>query len=186
MKKTIAIALSVLLFSGSLFSSEKWPENSIYQLESKWKNHLSKELKLEFLGGSVYILAMVYTGCKHTCPLIISKLMAIRRALPKSDQKKIKLVLVSFDSKNDTPKALASYKEKRGMDDNWVLLTGDRSGIRKLAAILGVSYKEESDGSFLHSNVFTTIDKNGVIAAKVEELNGNIEDMVTKIKTILQ
>jgi protein SCO1/2 len=94
------------------------------------------------------------------------------------------MALISFDPRGDTPAALNAYKQKRALDDNWILMTGKKSGIRQLAAVLGVSYKEESPGVFSHANVLSVIDRQGVIVSQINQLNGRTDDMVAKISQL--
>lgn len=169
------------VFAQAALANDEWPEMSLFHMNSKWKDHQGKALKLHDLAGETTLVAMVYTSCEHTCPMIVSKLFAVKKALPKKYRNKLKLALISFDPKGDTPAALAAYKEKRNLDDNWTLMTGDQSGIRKLAAVLGVSYKKESDGVFSHSNILSVVAKDGVVVSQINELNTPTTDMVDTI-----
>lgn len=175
------IIMLTLLFSGMLQAGNDWPEMSIFHLDSNWKNDLGQDMKLKKMAGDVTLVSMVYTSCEHTCPMIVSKLLRVKKALPKAAQKNLKMVLISFDPERDTPKALHAYKQKRGLGDNWTLMSGEKSGIRQLAAVLGVSYKEESKGVFSHSNVLSVIGPNGEVASHIEGLNASTDDMVQKI-----
>ena len=47
-------------------------ENSIYQLESVWKNETGKKMMLNELKGKKQIMAMVFTSCTYACPLIVN------------------------------------------------------------------------------------------------------------------
>lgn len=181
--KYIFITLLLTLSTFAMSAKKTWPEMSLFHMDSKWQNHTGKTVGLDSLSGNITLVAMVYTSCEHTCPMIISKLQKVKRLLPKKDQKKVKLALISFDPEGDTPKQLAKFKKQRKLGDNWSLLTGKNSGIRKLAAVLGVSYKKEAEGVFSHSNVISVLGKDGVVESQINELNENAEDMV---KTIIK
>ena len=94
--------MKVLLFGAILFYGflclgkvSEMSEMSIFHLSSKWKNESGKEMKLkEFFMGKPTLIAMVYTSCKHTCPMITSKVIRIQRKLPGPMQKKIQLALI--------------------------------------------------------------------------------------------
>jgi protein SCO1 len=43
------------------------------------------------------------------------------------------------------------------------LLHGDEESVREIAALLGVKYKQEADGSFAHSNLVTILNSEGEI-----------------------
>lgn len=180
--KKILILSVVLLFSVSSFAKEKsFPEMSLFHLDSSWTNDNNKTLKLKSLENEVSIMAMVYTTCQHTCPMIMSKILDVKRKLPKDISKKVKMVLVSFDPERDTPENLKKYREKRKLNSQWILLTGKDSGIRSLAAVLGVNYKDEGDGIFSHSNVISVVNKEGVVVERIDSLQQPIDGMVKKI-----
>jgi protein SCO1/2 len=72
------------------------------------------------------------------------------------------VVLVSFDPGNDTPQALKAASELRHLDiTRWTLARTDVESVRKLAAVLGVQYREISPGEFNHSAVISVLDKEG-------------------------
>jgi len=177
--------LALLIFSVQTASAgENITEMSIYHLNDNWKNHNSEIVQLKKFSGNVIVAAMVYTSCQHTCPMITSKILNIRKSLPKNIENKVLYLMLSFDSIKDTPKKLKAYKEKRGLDDQWVLLTSDESSVRKLAGVLGVNFKKTSDGGFSHSNIISLIDQKGVIVNQITGLNQPIEDMVEQIKKL--
>jgi protein SCO1/2 len=185
-KLKVLVILISITFMSNILADAKWPPMSLFHLESTWINHNSKEIKMENLSGRPSIIAMVYTSCEHTCPMIIAKLIEIQKSIKEKERKNINLVLVSFDPDADTPKALSAYKKQRVLSDEWSLFTGKKTAIRSLAAILGVSYKEISKGVFSHSNVITLLNKNGEIISQIRELNEDIEDMSIKVKKLLK
>jgi len=81
----------------------------------------------------------------------------------------------------DTPPSLAQYRIQRSLDAQWRLLHGDNDGIRELAALLGVKYRQEADGAFSHSNVMTVLDPRGEIAYQRLGLNGGIDETVAAL-----
>lgn len=180
--KNIMVSALLILSNGIYAKDIKYNENSIFNLKSEWVTHLNETVGLEHLKNKLSIVAMVYTSCEHTCPMIIAKLSRIKKSLAKSDQDKITMVLISFDPKRDTAANLAKYKTKRGLDESWILMTGKEYGIRNLAAILGVSFKEESEGNFSHSNIITLIDGEGVIKYQLNDLSEDHTAMKIEIE----
>jgi hypothetical protein len=47
-----------------------------------WTNHDGRSLDLAELRGETVVLAMVYTSCTMTCPLITREMQSVQRALP--------------------------------------------------------------------------------------------------------
>lgn len=140
------------------------PEDSIYRLDSQWVNQDNKQMRLSELKGRVQILAMVYTSCQYVCPLIVSDMKRIQKALPEKLKGQVGLVLVSFDPERDTPEKLKKYSQDRNLDPaHWTLLHGQPDGILDLAAVLNVKFKKEVGGDFVHSYVISILDPQGVV-----------------------
>jgi protein SCO1/2 len=166
------------------------PGNSIYQLKSNWKNQDGKVVNLSALRGKIEVIAMFYSNCTYACPLTINDMKKIDYNLPKALRKNVGFVLVSFDSKRDTPRVLKTVakdqqlEEMANFDDtpHWQLLTGRSSDVRSLAAVLGVKYKRQSNGDFLHSSQITVLNTKGEIVYKHIGLNQSIDDVVHAVE----
>lgn len=177
---TILTTLSCAFAVAKTSSSEKkLNPNSIYNLSSTWTNHNSEKKVLSDFQGQQLLIAMVYTSCQHTCPLITNKLKKIVDSNKKT--KKLKVLMVTFDPDRDTPEALNKYFKKMKLNDNWILLTGRESDIRELAAVLGVNYKKDSAGEFSHSNIITLLSPDGVIKAQLQSLGEDISSIVKSV-----
>ena len=157
-------------------------DNSVYQLESKWKNTENQTVALKSLMGKKEILAMVYTNCAYACPLIVNDMKKIESQIKRND---VHYVLISIDPKRDTPETLKKFAEKNNLDlTKWHLLSGTEDGISELAAVLGFRYKKDSDGNFSHSNIISVLNENGEIAYQHFGLNQDINDVLNEIKTM--
>jgi len=170
---------------GTLAAAADWPEMSIYHLDGIWKNHEGKDTKLSDLSGKPVVMAMVYTTCQHTCPMITSKIQQIRKSIPERQQKNVRYALVSFDPEGDTPSVLSAYIKKHKLDEHWILLTSSDLEVRKVAGVLGVNYKKTPDGGFSHSNVIALLDKGGVLITKMERLNQDTSMVTEKLKLLV-
>ena len=193
MKLQTIVGLSIIFSTlvGCLPSEKKQvvikvPEMSLFHIDSEWKDQNSKPFHMKDMSGQVALISMVYTSCEHTCPMIVAKLNAIKKKLPKNQKNKLKFLLFSFDSEGDTPEVLKKYKAKQGLDNNWTLLNANESTIRELAAVIGVNYKKEQDGQFSHSNVISVLGKSGLIVSQIDELNKSTDDLVKAINKELQ
>jgi len=140
-------------------------DRSLYLLDSKWTSDVGREIKLGALRGRPQIVAMFFTHCEYACPILVSELKTIESRLPAAVLGKVDFLLVSIDSKRDTPGELAAFREKRQLTrERWTLLHGEADDTRELAALLGVSYAEDSRGQFAHSNIITLLNAEGEIA----------------------
>lgn len=163
----------------SQLKNEKAGDNSIYQLESIWKTESGKKITLNDLKGKKQIMAMIFANCTYACPLIVNDMKKIESKISRSD---VNFLLVSIDSKRDTPEALTQYAKTNNLDlKRWHLLTGDENGISELAAVLGFKYKKELDGSFSHSNIINVLDENGEVAFQHFGLNQDVQDVIEAI-----
>ena len=158
---------------------------SVYQVDASWNSHQNTQLQLSELQGQPVIMSMIYGSCTTACPVLVHDVKRLFTSLDNDTQKQVKLVIVSFDTDRDTPEALAEYvKQYQLSNDNWLFLNGSEQDIRTLATVLGVRYRQRPDGDFDHSNLITILDKQGVIAERIEGLSQPMEKpatMVTKL-----
>jgi protein SCO1/2 len=182
---TLSLALAVGLVAPLLAEAAE-AQNSVYQLNGKWKNAEGKEISLgeEFRGNPV-VVTMAYTKCTYTCPLIVKKLKEIESALGKNP--KVRFLLISFDTKNETPETMAAFMKEKDLDPTrWKMVTGKTSGsVREMAALLEINYKEEANGHFSHSNVISLLDKEGVIRASLKGIAADHAPLVKEAKNSL-
>ena len=135
---------------------------SLYDLRSEWRDQRGHVVRLPALAGKVRVVAMVYTSCQVTCPLIVADLKRIERALPPDRRGDVGFVLVSIDPERDTPGQLAAWAERTELDPaRWTLLAGDDEAVRELAASLDVRYQAQPDGELAHTNAVTVLDHAG-------------------------
>jgi len=153
---------------------DTFSKESLYQSEATFTTDAGKPFRLGQLRGQPVVLTMFFASCGYACPLLVTDMQSIRAQLPAEMRDKARFVLVSFDVARDTPAALAQYRAQRALDDQWVLLHGDEESVREIAALLGVKYKQEADGSFAHSNLVTILNPEGEIVHQRTGLQGGL------------
>ena len=149
-------------------------KESIYQLDARFTDDSGHAFTLGELHGRPVVLDMFFASCGYACPLLVTDMQAIRAQLPAGVRERTAFVLVSFDVARDTPAALAQYRAQRALDGQWTLLHGNEDAVRELAALLGVKYKQEADGSFSHSNILTILNPQGEIVHQRIGLKGGL------------
>lgn len=190
MKNVLAKILSAgIYFALICICSSAYAEEeniSIYDLKDQWLDVSGKPVTIGIGRGSWVLMAMVYTSCPNACPMTISKLKTIESSLSKSNSTKVKIVLASFDPKNDLPKKLAKYAQTRGLDpQKWIFLSPPNDHVaRTLAVALGINYKSLGDGDFSHSNIITLVDPKGVAVAKMESLTAPVDPILNALNGI--
>jgi len=163
-------------------SASAYSARSIYQVESTWITATEQSLHLGHLQGKVQVLAMVYTTCESACPIIVSLMQRIEAALPPELHSQVGFVLVTWIQKRDTPSVLSAYSAKMHLDPaSWSLLSGRPDDVMELAMLLGITYKRDQSGGFIHSNVITVLNKAGEIVHRYEGLQ---QDMTSTLEAI--
>lgn len=163
-----AAAIAAVLAAGAMPSraaaqAAPLPARSLYRLKATWTSHTGRPVELPSLRGETVVLAMVYTSCTMTCPLITGEMQAVQRALPADVRPKVRFVLASFDPDRDSVAALRAHASKMSLDDRWLVLRAPAGDVRQLAVLLGVRYRKLPDGDFDHSNIISVLDAGGVL-----------------------
>ncbi|MFE2512375.1 SCO family protein [Streptomyces naganishii] len=87
--------------------------------------------------GRPTLLYFGYTHCPDICPLTMNNIAVAKKALPKADQDKLRVVFVTTDPARDTPAELGKWL--KGIDPQFIGLTGDFATIQAAARSVGIS-----------------------------------------------
>lgn len=140
---------------------------SIYQHDVRWATDAEDSLTLAELRGRPVALAMVYADCGTACPMIVHDMKQIGQA---ADGLPLRYVLVTLDPERDTPEHLRNFRAMHKLGDDWAMLRGSDDDIQTLAALLGVRYRPDPNGTIAHSNIITLLDADGEIVVQQEGL----------------
>ena len=138
------------------------PAGSLYALPMRFTAQDGTLLDVAELRGRPVVMAMVYLSCTMTCPVITSELQAVQGKLPPLTRARTTFVLASFDPARDSAPVAQAFAARMGLDPHWRVLTGSPASVRRLAVLLGVSYRRLPSGDFDHSNQVTVLDVDGV------------------------
>jgi protein SCO1/2 len=159
---------------------------SVYELASSWVSQRGDTLRLADLAGPVRVVAMVYTECRATCPLIVADLQRILAAVPADRQADVGVVLVSLDPDRDTPGRLAAWARATRLDPaRWTLLSGSDAAVRELAATLDVRYQPQVDGEIAHTNAITVLDARGAVVHRQAGLGEPAAETAAVVASLL-
>lgn len=191
--KTIFVCFLIELISIHSYASEsigaeksaalQRDEISLFDLKTKWKNQ--DDIVFDWVDKAYdwTILSMMYTTCESTCPLIIQKVGAFQKNLPEELKSRVRVVLLSFDPKRDTPLALKKFAKSRKIDMSHLsLLTSSEEDARTLATILDFKFKKMANGEFSHSNQFTILNRQGKIIHQSSHLGAASEVLLIQEK----
>ncbi len=121
----------------------------------------------EFLGRPL-VLNLVYTGCAHSCPLIVQTLYrAVDIAQDTFGTDAFTVVTIGFDTDIDTPDRMRAYARSQGVDlPGWHFLSADRETVDRLTREVGFIYFSSPKG-FDHLAQVTVLDAQGRVFHQV-------------------
>jgi protein SCO1/2 len=166
--------------------SSRIPDESIFNLTSKWKTQNDETIMLPDLKGKVLVIVMIYTSCKAACPRLVADMRDIEKQMPQNRLNDLIFLLISIDPEKDTPSRLNEFaKENQMTAKHWIFLQGTKSDVQEFANVLAVKYKEISPMDFSHSNIISVFDREGVMVHQQEGLGVNNKETVeTILKTL--
>lgn len=178
--KQLRVALACLLFVAASVTAAPvqapLPKDSVYQLPLQLTDQHGMSWDWRSKRGKPQVVAMFYTSCQLTCPLIVDSGKAIEHSLTPAAKARIGILLISMDPKRDTPAALMSVVNKRGLDiARWSLASPKPESVRSVAGVLGVRYRQLADGDFNHTSALVLLDRDGRIMAHTEKV-GSVVD----------
>jgi protein SCO1/2 len=91
----------------------------------------------EETAGKPTLIYFGYTHCPDICPLTMNNIAVAKKQLPKAEQDELRVVFVTTDPARDTPAELGKWL--KGIDSQFVGLTGDFATIQASARTLGIS-----------------------------------------------
>jgi SCO1/SenC len=90
-------------------------------------------------------------------------------------------VLITFDPARDDVAALKKMSQQRKLDPaHWTLARPDAASARKIAATLGIQYRQLANGEFNHTTVLILLDADGRIVARTKKL-GAVDPAFVKL-----
>lgn len=168
MKAVLALVL-VLAFGGAAHAAT--PDDSVYQLPLALTDQAGANAALDRYRGSPVLVSMFYASCPHVCPMLIATTQRLERELPEAGRGRLRVLMVSLDPARDTPPKLAELARRHNADlSRWTFARAAADDVRRLAAVLGIQYRQLPDGEFNHSSVISLLDPEGRIVARTRAM----------------
>lgn len=187
----LGLLLGALLFTlGSALDAppahaDELPGNSLHHLDVELLDQNGETTKLASYRGRPFLVTMVYASCPSACPMLITDMRRIEKALAEAVRKDLSVLVVSFDPEADTPAALMELAKKQKVDlGRWKLAAAPAEQAAELAAVLGVKYRRAGGGHWIHSSIISVVDGDGVIRGKWEGYLKTVDEpagVVTKV-----
>ena len=128
-------------------------------------NQDNKTVRLSELRDRVVVISFMYIKCPmaNMCPLTTKQFKTLQESLGDEFNKKVMLLLITFDPEADVPGALKKYGELYGADfSNWNFLTGSQEAIDKVCDDYGIIVREREHGDVIPDSIMTfVIDQKG-------------------------
>ena len=162
------------------------PASSVYQLSVPFTDQRGNTSTLEDWRGKPVMITMFYSSCQFVCPRIVEALKRTEENLG-PQRAPVPVLMVSFDPERDDVATLAAMADERRIDSKlWTLARTDARNVRKLAAMLGIQYRQLPSGEFNHSSVIILLDAEGRVVGKTSTL-GEADPAFVKLvrKTML-
>lgn len=185
---------TVLLLPMGVFALVKWYEREFTYLPVLGREgHTIADFSLVNQHGAIttqeawkdkiVVADFFFTHCPVVCPKMTRSLKEVQRVFIKDTA----LLITSFtvDPERDSAAQLQAYAQKMDIQNNWLLLTGAKKDIYRLARNSFLITATDGDGGpddFIHSELLILLDPqrrirgfyNGTIKAEVEELMTDI------------
>lgn len=170
--KAFLAALALTLACGAAAApSPALPGDSLYQLALPLTDQSGKAVKLDLYAGGPVLVTMFYGSCPHVCPMLISTIQRFELGLPEANRKRVRVLMVSLDPERDTPAKLTEVAQRHRVDAaRWTMARAEAADVRRLAAALGIQYRQLPDGEFNHSTVITLLDAQGRLVKQTSAL----------------
>lgn len=192
----------VLLLPMGVFAVIKWYENAYTLLPVLGgKNHRIAPFQLvnqhggtttqKDWNGKIVVADFFFTHCPVVCPKMTRSLKRVQQTYSNEPQ----LLITSFtvDPERDSAAQLKSYATKMDLQKNWLLLTGDKKDLYRLARHSFLITATDGDGGaadFIHSELLVLIDGkrrirgfyNGTIKKEVDQLLMDVARLKREMK----
>ncbi len=170
MKLSLLLLFLICGFKPSYADSD----NSIYQASIALTTQHAKPAKLDIYRGHPVLITMFYGSCPDMCPMLVMSMQMYEKLLNNRLQKNLRSLIISFDAARDTPQQLQAIATMHHVDSmRWMFASANEVDARKLAALLGIQYRQKPDGTFDHSVLITLLDAEGRVIAATDKLNGD-------------
>jgi protein SCO1/2 len=143
--------------------------------DAEFVDENNRRVSLKDATAKPTIIAPVYLGCTHACPLLLSGLAQVLGKLDMiTPGKDFNVITLSFDDK-DTPQ-IAREKKRNYMkaigkpfpDEAWKFLTGDEANIRKFTDSIGFKFQKDGEHDFSHPVTLVILAPGGKIVRYIE------------------
>lgn len=155
-------------------ASPDLPRNSVYQVDvsltdQDGRNSQWSDAARQSQGPR--IVSMFYSRCDYVCPMLFEAIKRVEAQLPVQARQRLQVGLVTLDpARDDVPALKKTAAQRAGDEARWRLYRTQPSDVRKIAGVLGVQFRQLSNGEFNHSTLMILLDAQGVELARTDDI----------------
>jgi protein SCO1 len=165
------LGCALLAWAAAPASAAGLPPDSVYQLDVALTDQDGHALRFPALAGEVRVVTMFYADCPYVCPMIVDTLKRTERALAAPARARFRVLMLTLDPERDTPAALLAVATERKLDTaRYTLARSAPRDVRKLAALLGIQYRQLENRDFNHSSALILLDAQGRVLARTSRI----------------
>jgi len=185
--RRLLLSLLLVVFVGHVSADDALPTDSVYQANIALVDQAGQPWHWNERRGHVQIVSMFYTSCTMVCPMIVDTMKLTAQHVSSDKRDRLHLLLVSFDPATDSVAVLRDYARQRKLPTPaWTLArTAQRADTRRVAALLGLQYRQLPDGDFNHSSELVLLDADGRIVGRTSEMGRVDPDFVRAVEQAL-
>lgn len=182
----LALFATLLLAAAAGAAPAPLPGDSVYQLDVALHDQDGRELRFPSLAGEPRVVTMFYANCPYVCPMIIDALKRTEHGLDAPARARFHALLVTLDPERDDVAALRSVADKRKLDAaHFTLVRSEAHDVRKLAALLGIQYRQLENRDFNHSSALVLLDAEGRVLARSSRIGEADPEFVAAVQAAL-
>lgn len=162
---------AVVILPLTVYAAVKWYENAFTALpvligndhrvaDFQLVNQRGRPASLNDWKGKIVVADFFFTHCPVVCPKLTRSLKKVQDVY-RSDENFL-MASFSVDPERDSVAQLQRYAERMNVNGNWLLLTGGKKAIYKLARNSFSVAATDGDGGpqdFIHSEMLVLVDK---------------------------
>lgn len=181
------IALATLVVAVTMYIWQPWNDGTGGAFEDygeafdfTLENTDGRTVSLSEEDGKARLVYFFFSHCPDICLPTTAMLSKVQEELQDrgSFGDKSMIYSISFDPDRDTRERLTQVADGYGADPNgWLFLRGEEETIKQVTQAYHIMAVKDASGNFIHSNLFTLVDKDGRIR-KIYNAN-DMEDVVS-------
>lgn len=184
--KCLTAGLLALRVASAAAEPAALPGDSVYQLQVQLSDQAGQRFAFAQRRGKPQLVSMFYTSCQFVCPRLVDTLRDTLKGVPGSGRDAVEVLLVTIDPARDDQAVLAQTARERHLSAQWTLARSDAEGTRRLAAVLGIQYRQLPSGDFNHSTVVLLLDAEGRVVARSSRLGTPDPELQRKLAELLR